>query len=195
MISPELSARLLAAAQRTAVARRAPLIAEMEGLSADGKRCNLCVGTCCTFVANSMRISPLETLDIAAHLEASGAAREEISARLAATVSRFGLDRPAPGDGQRGFSRRTYTCPFYAGGVHGCTLPRHAKPYGCLSFNPREANLTEGGACGSGAARPADVPLRPEEHAALAETAALLPADAIPLALTRWWQMSASQKP
>lgn len=129
--------------------RRSTLIAAMETMSAQGVDCARCVGTCCTFVANSMQISALEARDIVAFLKAAGRWTEETKARLQASVAQQSLDRPTAGNGARDLVRRRYTCPFYAGGSRGCEIDRDHKPYGCLAFNPKVAGLTQGGACGS----------------------------------------------
>ncbi len=172
----------------TALARRMPLLTAMEGLAAAGIGCSACTGVCCTFVANSMQITLVEALDILAALERSGRLTLEETARWAAAVARFGLDRPLPGDGRRGMMRRRYTCPFFAEGKLGCTLPPAAKPYGCLTYNARRAGIVDGEACGSQQALLDAVEVTAEVHAAArawagdAATDELLP---IPVALLR----------
>jgi len=133
----------------TAAARRGELLRVMDELATQEHDCSRCSGVCCTFVANSMLITPLEALDIAAHLLAAGADIQALLQRLGESAAAQGLDRPLPGDGRRTFGRRRYTCPFFGHGALGCSLPRDAKPYGCLAFNPRRAGQTDGGDCGS----------------------------------------------
>jgi hypothetical protein len=138
------------AARATALLRRAPLLARMQELQSRGVGCAACTtSACCTFVANSMRVTPLEAVDLYDALVAGGRMGPELEAALAATVQRFGLDRPAPGDGRRSFGRRRYTCPFLRDGSLGCTLPAAAKPYGCLAYNARRAGVADGEDCGS----------------------------------------------
>lgn len=130
-------------------ARRLPLMNEMQALGARGVHCGTCVGTCCTFVANSMRISPEEALDLVTYLHGMGQSKASLTQSMLDTVTRFGLDRPVLGTGSRELSRRRYTCPFYDGGRLGCTVARDHKPYGCLAFNPRKAGIQDGEDCGS----------------------------------------------
>lgn len=132
----------------SAYTRRRVLLDGMQELAARDVSCQGCSGVCCTFVANSMQITPLETLDILAHLATRGELSEERLQQWTQVVERHGLDRPAPGDGRRELVRRRYTCPFFSGGTLGCGLPQSVKPYGCLSFNPRRPHIREGEDCG-----------------------------------------------
>lgn len=127
--------------------RRAPLIADMRARAEHGHHCAACTGVCCTFLANSMRITPVEARDLRDYLQDEGRWTPEMMESLRETVRRFRLDQEV-GDGRRTL-RRTYTCPFYRPGAKGCSISRHHKPYGCLAFNPRAAGLTEGGDCAS----------------------------------------------
>lgn len=111
-----------------------------------GIHCGSCSGVCCTFLANSMQITPLEAEDLREWLIQQNRWTPELFEQLAATVTRFRLDREL-GDGHRSLLRRTYTCPFYRPGPAGCSIAPTHKPYGCLAFNPRRPNLTEGGDC------------------------------------------------
>lgn len=140
---------LLAYAKDSMAARRAPLLAAMHNAAAEGRSCTDCSGLCCTAVANSMQATPLEALDLYLWLRAQGRWSDGLAATLQETATRYGLDRPPIGDGRRVFSRRHYTCPFFVGGGRGCSVSRHAKPYGCLGFNSRRAGVREGESCGS----------------------------------------------
>lgn len=140
---------LIAYAKASRTARRAPLLAAMQSAAAAGRSCAGCSGLCCTAVANSMQVTPLEALDLYLWLEAEGRWDEALVATLSDCATRFGLDRPPLGDGRRVFSRRHYTCPFFVGGARGCSVSRHAKPYGCLAFNARRPGIREGEDCGS----------------------------------------------
>jgi hypothetical protein len=95
-----------------------------------------------------MQTTPLEAQDVLDYLKASGRWTEELRATLRETVRRFRLDHD-PGNGKRSFLRRTYDCPFFAGGQLGCTIPSEVKPYGCLGFNAAAAAVTAGEGCHS----------------------------------------------
>lgn len=130
-----------------APARRAPLIQEMHRLQAQGHHCAACTGVCCTFVANSMQITPVEALDLRDWLITQNRWDSSLKADLQACVKKFRLDQDVS-DGHRSL-RRTYTCPFYSPGPKGCSIAPEHKPYGCLAFNARAPNLTHGGNCAS----------------------------------------------
>lgn len=127
--------------------RRASLREHMHRLAADGKTCQSCCGVCCTFVSNSMRITPVEAMDLKRRLESEGRWTPELLETLRDTVRSFRLDQDA-GDGRRSL-RKTYTCPFYTPGPRGCSIHPDHKPYGCLAFNARAPGITEGGNCAS----------------------------------------------
>lgn len=129
--------------------RRAGLVAAMQARGEAGIDCRACSGVCCTFVANSMQTTPLETLDLLAWLVDQARLNAALVEALRTVVRHYRLDAPAPGDGQRSFARRTYTCPFFTRDSLGCSVSRHAKPYGCLGFNPLRAAQVEGGDCTS----------------------------------------------
>jgi Fe-S-cluster containining protein len=120
--------------------RRQLLLARNLELEAQGKDCAGCAGTCCTFESNSMMITPLETMDLLEYLQQAGRLTAELKARLQESVERFRLDYPMA-TGRGTFLRRTYTCPFFQHQELGCSIPREAKPYGCLGFTNH--HLTE----------------------------------------------------
>ncbi len=128
--------------------RREALVHEMEKLERQGVDCRQCRGVCCTFVANSMQTTVLETIDLLFYLRQENRLNPDLIKQLHQTVTHYRLDR-IPGDGQRDYIRRTYTCPFFQGGPVGCSISRWAKPYGCLGFNPHSPRQTEGGDCTS----------------------------------------------
>ena len=130
-----------------APARRQPLIDQMHQGAEKGHHCGACSGVCCTFLANSMQITPVEALDLKNWLQAQGRWNDDLIASLKDCIRKFRLDQDV-GDGRRSL-RRTYTCPFYRNGPQGCSISRHHKPYGCLAFNPRSPGITEGGNCAS----------------------------------------------
>ena len=128
--------------------RRSLLLEEMQRVASKGIDCAHCEGTCCTFAANSMRVTPLETYDLWFFLEKSHRWNEATRQLLLATIDRFRLDHPVPGNGRRSYGRRTYTCPFFNNQIEGCSIDLVHKPYGCLGFNPKIAGQTSGGKCG-----------------------------------------------
>lgn len=99
-----------------------------------GVSCMGCSGTCCTYEANSMMVTPLEAVDLLTHLRESGQHTETLRLKLQETVRTFRLDRELS-TGRGSTLRRTYTCPFFTNTELGCPLPRDVKPYGCLAFN------------------------------------------------------------
>ncbi len=125
--------------------RRQALRQGMRNLHARGIHCGQCAGVCCTHLANSMRITREEAEDLKDFLISEGRWNEELRVRLSETIRTYRLDQEM-GDGRRAL-RKTYTCPFYAGGKLGCTIAPAHKPYGCLAFNPRSPGLTKGGDC------------------------------------------------
>jgi Fe-S-cluster containining protein len=133
--------------------RRSLLISAMANLEGKKIHCMNCTGTCCTFVANSMQITPLEALEILEGLQLTPESEQELRTKLQETVRNYRLDQELA-TGKRGIStlRRTYTCPFFTPGPKGCSLSRTIKPYGCLAFNPKIEG-DNGSACAS------DIPL------------------------------------
>lgn len=126
--------------------RRQVLIDEMAILEEKGVHCFKCTGECCTFTSNSMQTTVLETLEVVIYLFEQKRVTDELIKNLELNVKRYRLDS-VPGNGQRSFMRRTYTCPFFMGKSKGCSLSRSIKPYGCLGFNPNVGGQTEGGNC------------------------------------------------
>lgn len=137
----------------SAHSRRSILISAMASLEGKKIHCMNCTGTCCTFVANSMQITPLEALEILEGLQLTPETEVELKQKLQETVRNYRLDQELS-TGKRGIStlRRTYTCPFFTPGPKGCALSRSIKPYGCLAFNPKIEG-DNGSACAS------DIPL------------------------------------
>ena len=137
------------APSENAHSRRSLLIEAMASLEGKAIHCFQCSGTCCTSVANSMQITPLETLEIVEGLQASGVELKEVESKLKETIQQYRLDYELS-TGKKGIKqlRRTYTCPFYSPGPKGCALSRSIKPYGCLAFNPKMAG-DNGSSCSS----------------------------------------------
>lgn len=129
---------------------RTRLIDHMADLASEGFHCGNCIGTCCTSVANSMRITHREAEDIFAFLQSEDRVGSPLRQELESCITKYSLD-DLPGDGQRAFLRRSYTCPFFERGARGrgCTIAPESKPFGCLAFNAREPGVTEGGNCRS----------------------------------------------
>lgn len=123
--------------------RRSSLNEQMSDFESNNLSCRDCIGNCCTFTSNSMKISPIEALDILEYLkETDGFDLENLVKKLQATINEFRLNRNAG-------LRKTYTCPFYTGEKKGCTISKHSKPFGCLAFLPNKENIIEGKSCSS----------------------------------------------
>lgn len=79
-------------------------------------------------------VTPLEALELMAHLQTSGMKDDTLRVQLEETTRTYRLDH-ASGNGKRSYLRKTYTCSFFGFKELGCPLPREVKPYGCLAFN------------------------------------------------------------
>lgn len=127
--------------------RRLSLIDEMQGLKDKKIHCFNCPGTCCTFSANSMQITPLEAFEILISLELTTEMIPELRSKLQKNILDYRLDHQIfLGKKNQPHLRKTYTCPFFAAGALGCTIKKELKPYGCLGFNPRVED-DNGGQC------------------------------------------------
>lgn len=127
--------------------RRQSLITEMAGLTDQKIHCFNCSGTCCTFSANSMQITPIEAFEIIISLEIKNEDLSEIKAKLKKIILDYRLDHEIfLGKKKNSLLRKTYTCPFFVAGPKGCTIKKDLKPYGCLGFNPRIED-DNGGQC------------------------------------------------
>ncbi len=126
--------------------RREALITSMHKNEQSGLDCLKCSGRCCTYSANSMNMTNLEALEALVFLEENNLINEDLIERLEKCVEDFRLDQFFQ-TGRSTFFRKTYTCPFFNFPSWGCGLGSKNKPYGCLAFNPREANQTNGGNC------------------------------------------------
>lgn len=121
--------------------RRKLLIDEMTGLTNNKIHCFNCTGTCCTYSANSMQISPLEAFEIILSLEVTSENVVEIKNKLKKNIQDFRLNHEIfLGKKINPLLRKTYTCPFFVESAKGCTIKKELKPYGCLGFNPRIEN-------------------------------------------------------
>ncbi|WP_412469996.1 MULTISPECIES: hypothetical protein [unclassified Halobacteriovorax] len=128
--------------------RRELLVEQMFTNEASGLDCLKCTGRCCTYEANSMQMTSIEALEAMAVLEEKNLINDETKKRLEDCISEFRLDKYiqiGPGE----FFRKSYTCPFYFYPSFGCGLGVDHKPYGCIAFNPCEANQEDGGNCQS----------------------------------------------
>ncbi len=106
----------------------------MDEAEAQGLTCAGCAGTCCTYEANSMMVTPLEAIELLSYLRSESLADDLLKQKLEETVRTYRLDH-ATGNGKRSYLRKTYTCTFFGFKELGCPLPREVKPYGCLAFN------------------------------------------------------------
>jgi Fe-S-cluster containining protein len=124
------------------------LNSKMHEINKSGKDCASCVGHCCTYQANSMQITPLETQDLYDYLQRKERINDKLIQSLKECVKEFRLDKEIFISKGKSL-RRTYTCPFYKGESLGCSISIHSKPYGCLAFNPLEQKVSEFGKCSS----------------------------------------------
>ena len=129
--------------------RRHHLLETMSELESAKISCANCTGVCCTFVGNSMQVTPLEAMDLYQYLQEKGRWDEALELRLRETISHFRLDQAPPSDGRRTFSRRRYTCPFFKDQSLGCSIAPEYKPYGCLGFNAIGPGVKDGENCTS----------------------------------------------
>ena len=124
--------------------RRADLVHEMNFLEEKELSCQKCIGNCCTFTSNSMRITPLEAMDILFYLNQKDQINSNLIKQLEKNIEEFRLDKETL------FGiKKNYTCPFYLGKCKGCSISRWNKPYGCLAFNATEKNVLKGTNCSS----------------------------------------------
>lgn len=125
--------------------RRQFLLEDMTQLESRGLSCLGCSGVCCTEVANSMMVTPIEAVDLFSYLVKTTPDLEALKTRMKAAVEKYKLDILPPGIKKKSQFRRTYTCPFFLGSEFGCPLPRDIKPYGCLGFNrqKKEADIDQ----------------------------------------------------
>ncbi len=128
--------------------RRNLLLKAMTGLEDNNISCKDCTGKCCTFHANSMRMTALETEDLYQYLVTNDQWNQDLVKRLEACIVEYRLDKDIPTKGGTSF-RRTYTCPFFKHESLGCPLPPEVKPYGCLAFNALGSGVEDGENCSS----------------------------------------------
>ncbi len=128
--------------------RRSHLLERMSSLDSSKVNCSNCAGKCCTMMANSMMITPIEAVDLRSYLYEKWMWTDELKEKLKECVKDFRLDENLNLGRGRTF-RRTYTCPFYMNQFPGCPLPAEVKPYGCLAFNPTIGTPKDGEGCTS----------------------------------------------
>lgn len=126
--------------------RREILIAQMDSAESQGISCQGCSGTCCTYEANSMMVTPLEAVELLEYLKTHHLLDQELKTKCQDTVSTYRLDKIL-GSGKRSLLRRSYTCPFFHHKELGCPLPRSIKPYGCLAFNTHHPEIKSAEFC------------------------------------------------
>lgn len=125
-----------------ATKRRKDLIDRMIILDKSSINCHSCPGTCCTQVANSMQISPLETFDIIfwyLNKTNSHSTLDDLMKKMLETIDQYRLDKEIYTGKKNGNSklRKNYTCPFFNFTYLGCSISAEFKPFGCLGFNPK----------------------------------------------------------
>ena len=126
--------------------RRKVLLREMAQLNDGQVDCATCSGKCCTFMANSMQLTPIEAFDMMQALILEKKWDQEQIKKLKECIKEFRLDYHLDTGGGHGF-RRTYTCPFFMGKSLGCSISKDKNPYGCLGFNPTQSGELEGKSC------------------------------------------------
>jgi len=140
--TPKIKAILVSNDYVSAKSRRQILIDSMSDLEKMGVDCKTCPGTCCTSLANSMLITPLETIELFDYLLptlSDQESRNQLISSLKKTISNYRLDKEIyTGKKHTQTLRKLYTCPFFNNGSLGCSISRTAKPYGCLGFNPNK---------------------------------------------------------
>lgn len=129
---------------------RNKIIEQMSLLNSSGLDCSSCqTSECCTFVKNSMQITPLETIELIIYLHKENRIDDDLIQLLKDNIKNYRLNIPLPGDGKRLFSRRSYTCPFLKDGSLACSISRFSKPYGCLAYNPTKKLAKDSSDCSS----------------------------------------------
>lgn len=112
----------------------------MNTLESKGMGCQGCSGTCCTFEANSMLLTPLEAFELFNYLKEEKLLTNDLKFKLTQSVVDYRLE-PKYHNARRSYLRKTYTCPFFGHAELGCPLPRAIKPYGCLAFDSHHKEL------------------------------------------------------
>lgn len=129
--------------------RRRSLLDQMKGLDSKGVNCNGCSGFCCTYQYNSMKVDPLQALELYVYLEKNNFINSNFLEKLKSTISDYRLDYE-PYIGASKSLRRYYTCPLYKHGeTLACPIEFEYKPYGCLAYNPKNPNTQLPDQCGS----------------------------------------------
>jgi hypothetical protein len=119
--------------------RRLILLERMNFLESDGMGCLGCSGTCCTYEANSMLVSPLEAIELFEFLKKELMLTPDLHHKLTSSIEKYRLLPKYVNE--RSYLRKTYTCPFFHHKEFGCPLPREVKPYGCLAFDSHHKEL------------------------------------------------------
>jgi hypothetical protein len=120
--------------------RRELLMMRMDELESQGMACHGCSGTCCTFEANSMLVTPGEGLEIFTYLKDQNRLTEILRLKLQDCITHYRL-LPKFDQSGRSYLRKSYTCPFFHHHELGCSLPKTIKPYGCLAFNSHHKEM------------------------------------------------------
>ncbi|MBL6988806.1 MAG: hypothetical protein ISR65_03475 [Bacteriovoracaceae bacterium] len=133
--------------------RRQILLDNMAKIKADGINCQNCQSVCCTYVANSIRVTPIEAFDLVKFLTGNQLLGAELIGKIQESIKHNRLEHTLS-NGPKALIRKTYNCPFVTKGPKGCMIAPESKPYGCLAFNALEANANgDDGKCKS------DIPL------------------------------------
>lgn len=128
--------------------RRSPLLESMNNLENQNISCRDCTGRCCTYQANSMQMTAIETEELYNYLIENNLWTDDLEKKLQDCITEFRLDKEIS-TGKNSNFRRSYTCPFFKHESLGCPLPAQIKPYGCLAFNANSSGVKDGEDCSS----------------------------------------------
>ena len=126
---------------------RISLINQMNVLESSGVNCLSCSGHCCTQKRNSMQITLAEGIAVYFDLKDKKLFDDHLKCKLQKCIEDSRLDQIIYIKNKA--LRRNYTCPLFELKGFGCPLDKGNKPFGCLGYNARSPNETEGESCRS----------------------------------------------
>ena len=131
------TSKLIEKARSSSIKTRSVLIEKMSSNRTQEISCKGCPGTCCTYQSNSMKVTPLEALDLYFYLLKFDRLNTEFRERMVNNISEFRLDKDLS-HGKNFSLRRYYTCPLFLNKELGCSIDNDHKPFGCLGFEPQQ---------------------------------------------------------
>lgn len=132
--------------------RRDLLTSHFDDLASKGKDCSQCEGFCCTYEYNSMRVTPLEALELYCDLNRKSFFTKDFILDLKENIKKYRLSYDIE-DGRGRILRRYYTCPLFMNKSLGCPVDPNSKPLGCLGFYPKVENVSQRDLCSSDESR------------------------------------------